>query len=159
MVSASLDMLEESLEKKIEILKKIEEQNEKQKEVLSDPENVDENAFDKTVDTKSDLIDEILSIDEGFQSLFDRVKEEVGEHKDQYADQIKRMQNLIQEITGMTASIEAAEHRNKRLAEKYFSTARERMNQSRSSSSAAFNYYQTMNNYKNVPPQFVDKKN
>ena len=159
MVSASLDMLEESLQKKIAILEKIEEQNDKQRDVLSVPEEVDEEAFDATVEAKGRLIDEINSLDDGFQSLFDRVKEEIGDHKDQYADQIKRMQGLIQEITGRSASIEASEHRNKRLAEKYFSTAREQMNLSRNSSSAALNYYQTMNNFKNIPPQFMDKKN
>ncbi|WP_022770335.1 MULTISPECIES: hypothetical protein [unclassified Butyrivibrio] len=159
MISASLDMLEESLQKKVEILTRIEEQNTKQADILSDSGKVDEAAFDATVDAKSKLIDEINSLDDGFQSLFDRVKEEIGEHKEQYADQIKRMQKLIQEITGKSASIEASEHRNKRLAEKYFSTARENMNQSRNSSSAAFNYYQTMNNFKNIPPQFMDKKN
>jgi hypothetical protein len=152
-------MLEESLQKKVEILTRIEEQNTKQADILSDSGKVDEAAFDATVDAKSKLIDEINSLDDGFQSLFDRVKEEIGEHKEQYADQIKRMQKLIQEITGKSASIEASEHRNKRLAEKYFSTARENMNQSRNSSSAAFNYYQTMNNFKNIPPQFMDKKN
>lgn len=159
MVSASLDMLEESLRKKVEILTKIEEQNEKQRDVLSNSEKVDEAAFDATVDVKQGLIDEINSLDDGFQSLFDRVKEEIGDKKEQYADQIKRMQELIRDITGKSASIEASEHRNKRLAEKYFSIARESMNQSRNSSSAAFNYYQTMNNFKNVPPQFMDKKN
>ena len=159
MISASLDMLEESLQKKVEILTGIEEQNAKQAEVLNDSGKVDDAAFDATVDAKSKLIDEINSLDDGFQSLFDRVKEEIGEHKEKYADQIKRMQKLIQEITGKSASIEASEHRNKRLAEKYFSTARENMNQSRNSSSAAFNYYQTMNNFKNIPPQFMDKKN
>ena len=159
MISASLDMLEESLQKKIAALTKIEEQNEKQRDVLSNPENVDEAAFDATVDVKGKLIDEISLIDDGFQSLFDRVKEEIGDKKELYAGQIKRMQKLIQEITSRSASIEASEHRNKRLAEKYFSTAREAMNQSRSSSSAAFNYYQTMNNFKNIPPQFMDQKN
>ena len=159
MISASLDMLEESLQKKIEILTQIEAQNEKQRNVLCDPEKVDESAFDETVNAKSQFIDEINSLDDGFQSLFDRIKEEIGDHKDLYADQIKRMQKLIQEITSRSASIEASEHRNKRLAEKYFSTARETMNQSRNSSSAAFNYYQTMNNFKNIPPQFMDQKN
>ena len=159
MISASLDMLEESLQKKIAALIKIEEQNEKQRDVLSNPKNVDEAAFDATVDAKGKLIDEISLLDDGFQSLFDRVKEEIGDKKELYADQIKRMQKLIQEITARGASIEASEHRNKRLAEKYFSTAREAMNQSRSSSSAAFNYYQTMNNFKNIPPQFMDRKN
>lgn len=159
MVSASLDLLEESLVKKVEVMKKIQLENARQKELLSDPENLELEEFDKTLDTKGELIDQLLLLDEGFQSLFDRVKEEVGDHKELYADQIKRMQGLIQEISGLSASIEAEEHRNKKLAEQYFHISRTRMNQSRQSSAAAFNYYQTMSNYKNVPPQFMDKKN
>ena len=159
MVSASLDMLEESLVKKIEVMHKIQDENEKQKELLKNPENVDEKAFDEILDIKGDLIEQLISLDDGFQSLFDRVKEEVGNNKDLYKDQIKRMQSYIQEITGLSASIEAAEHRNKKLAENYISTARRKMEFSRQTSSAAFNYSQTMNYYKDVPPQFVDNKN
>ena len=159
MVSASLDMLEESLVKKIEVMKKIQTENEKQKELLKNPEEVDSAEFDATLDRKGELIDQLLLLDEGFQTLFDKVKKEVGDHKDQFRDQIKRMQDMIQEITALSASIEAAEHRNKKLAEDYFSVARQNMNMSKQSSAAAFNYYQTMNNYKNVPPQFMDKKN
>ena len=159
MLSSSMDMLEESLIKKIDIMSKIEEENEKQKEILSDPDNVDETAFDGTVDKKGELIDKLISLDDGFQTLFDRVKEEVNANKDQYADQIRRMQDLIRDITARSASIEAAEHRNKRLAERYFDTARHKMNTSKQSSAVAFNYYRTMNNFKEIPPQFLDKKN
>lgn len=159
MVSASLDMLEDSLKKKIEIMKLIELENEKQRDILKNFDEVDNTEFDAILDIKGDYIDQLISLDEGFQSLFDRVKEEVGNNKDQYAEQIKRMQELIQEITGLSASIEAAEQRNKKLAEEYFSRARQRINYSRQTSAAAFNYYQTMNNFKNVPPQFVDDKN
>ncbi len=159
MVPASMDMLEESLVKKIEVMKKIEEENEKQKMLLKNPNEVDEEAFDKILDDKGELIDQLLKLDDGFQTLFDRVKEEVGQNKEQYKEQIKRMQGCIQEITGMSASIEAAEHRNKKLAEEYFSAAREKMNFSRQTSAAAFNYYQTMNNFRNIPPQFLDNKN
>jgi len=159
MVPACLDMLEESLVKKIEVMKNIEEENEKQKTLLKNPNEVDVEAFDKILDDKGELIDQLLKLDDGFQSLFDRVKDEVGDNKEKYKDQIKRMQEYIQEITGMSASIEAAEHRNKKLAEEYFSSAREKMNFSRQTSAAAFNYYQTMNNYRDVPPQFMDNKN
>ena len=158
MVSASLDMLEESLVKKIEVMHEIQDENEKQRELLKDPEKVDEKAFDEILDIKGDLIEQLNDLDEGFQSLFDRVKEDVGNNKDLYKDQIKRMQGYIQEITGLSASIEAAEHRNKKLAEAYFSAARHKMEFSRQTSSAAFNYYQTMNYYRDVPPQFVDDK-
>ncbi len=159
MTSASLDMLEESLVKKIEIMKAICEENARQKEILSDPENVDFDDFDKTLDTKGEYIDQLDSLDEGFQSLFDRVKEEIGENKELYAEQIKRMQVLIHDITDLSASIEAEEHRNKRLAEQYFSTARHNMNKSKQTSAAAFNYYRNMTNFKDIPPQFLDKKN
>ena len=159
MVSASLDLLEESLVKKIEVMKKIQLENARQKELLSDPEHLALEEFDKILDIKGEYIDELLRLDEGFQSLFDKVKKEVGDHKEQYAEQIKRMQNLIREISGLSASIEAEEHRNKKLAEQYIHISRTKMNQNRQSSAAAFNYYQTMSNYRNVPPQFMDKKN
>ncbi len=159
MVSASLDMLEESLVKKLEVMRKIEEENKKQKDILSNPSEETLAAFDKTLDIKGEYIDQLNSLDDGFQTLFDKVKAEVGDHKELYADQIKRMQVLIHDITDLSASLEAQERRNKKLAEDYFNIQRQDMNHSRSSSAAAFNYYQTMNNFKNVPPQFMDKKN
>lgn len=159
MVAASLDMLEESLIKKLEVMNKIQEENARQKEILSDPEEVDFEAFDKTLDVKGDYIDELNSLDEGFQSLFDRVKSEVGDHKELYAEQIKRMQSLIHDVMDASASIEAEERRNKALAEKYFSKEREKMANSKRSSAVAFNYYQTMSKSKDIPPQFLDKKN
>ncbi len=159
MISASLDMLEESLIKKLEVMNKIQEENARQKEILSDPEEVDFEAFDKTLDVKGDYIDELNSLDEGFQSLFDRVKSDIGNNKEAYAEQIKRMQKLIHDVMDASASIEAQERRNKALAEKYFSTERERMANSKRSSAVAFNYYQTMSKSKDIPPQFLDKKN
>ncbi|MBE5839953.1 MAG: flagellar protein FliT [Butyrivibrio sp.] len=159
MVSASLDMLEESLIKKIGVMDKIQEENEKQKELLKNPDDVDEEAFNKILDVKGELIDQLLKLDDGFQTLFDKVKKEVGDNKELYKDQIRRMQGLIQDITAKSASIEAAEHRNKKLAEDYFSQARQKMNLGKQKSAAAFNYYKTMNNFQNIPPQFLDNKN
>ena len=159
MLASSLDMLEESLRKKNDIMTEIESENERQREVLSNPEVVNEDLFDATVDRKGELIEKLVAIDDGFQSLFDRVKEEVNANKDKYADQIKRMQALVEEVTAKSASIEAAERRNKKLAETYFDTARQKMNVSKQTSAAAFNYYRTMHNFKEIPPQFLDQKN
>lgn len=159
MVSASLDMLEESLVKKLAVLKDIEKENGIQKVILNNPSNVDFEAFDKTIDNKGGLIDQLNALDDGFQSLYDRVKADVDANREQYAEQIKRLQGLIHQITDMSASIEAQEHRNKKLAEMYFSIERQKLGVSRQSSSVAFDYYRTMNNFKDVPPQFLDKKN
>jgi flagellar biosynthesis/type III secretory pathway chaperone len=159
MISASLDMLQESLVKKLDILEKLEEENEIQKEILSSPDVDREADFDSVVDRKAGLIDQLELLDDGFQTLFDKVKAEVNENKELYKDKIKVMQDLIQQITAKSASIEASERRNKRLAEKYFSTLRQSLNTSRQTSAAAFNYYRTMNNFRDIPPQFLDNKN
>ncbi len=158
MVSVSLDMMEDSLIKKIDILKEIQLYNEKQNEILKDSENVDLEAFDDIVEKKGELIDKITLLDDGFQALFNKMKEEIGNNKELYKEQIKRMQDQIQEITGLSASVQAAEYRNKRLAENYFSTERQKLNYGRQTSAAAFNYYRTMNNFKDIPPQFLDQK-
>ncbi len=158
MISASLDMLEESLKKKIDVMSQIEDENERQKNILKDPNEVDMQLFDETVDRKGELIDQLLLLDDGFQTLFDKVKLEVGNNKTQYADQIKRMQQLIGEITAKSAAIEAMEHRNKKLAETYFSVARNKMAVSMQNSAAVFNYYILMNYFKDIPPQFKDNK-
>ncbi len=152
-------MLEESLVKKLEVMNRIEEENDRQTNILKNSEEVDEEAFDDTVEKKAELVDQLLLLDEGFQSLFDRVKQELGDNKEQYRDQIKRLQDLIHDIMDKSTSIEAHEHRNKKLAEQYFSSARQRMNESKRSSAVAFNYYQNMNHFKDIPPQFLDKKN
>ncbi|SFB95380.1 hypothetical protein [Butyrivibrio sp. YAB3001] len=159
MVSASLDMLEESLVKKIDVMKKIEEENERQRELLKTPDEVNQAEFDEILDIKGELIEQLIKLDDGFQSLFDRVKEDVNKDKDMYKLQIGRMQEYIKDITGLSASIEAAERRNKKMAEEYFSAARQKMNFNRQTSAAAYNYYTTMTNYKDVPPQFLDNKN
>lgn len=158
MVSASLDMLEESLRKKIEVMTQIEEENERQREVLRNPEELELEVFDETVDRKGELIDKLIALDDGFQTLFDEVKKELGENKSLYADQIRRMQDLIKEITAKSASIEVMERRNKKLVETYFDISRSKMVAGKQSSAAAYNYYVTMNNYRDVPPQFMDNK-
>lgn len=159
MISASLDMLEESLIKKIEVLNKIKLENQKQRELLTSTEEVNLNDLDAIVDTKGEYIDQLLLLDEGFQTLFDRIKKEVGDRKEEYADQIKRLQKLIHEITDKSASIEAEEYRNKSLADKYFAAEKEKLTSGKRSAAVAFNYYQTMSKSKDIPPQFLDKKN
>ncbi len=159
MVTTSLDMLEDSLVKKFEVLSKIEEENELQKQILSEISEENQEAFDKTVDKKAELIDQLELLDEGFQTLFDKIKAEVSENREAYKEQIKKLQDLIRQVSDKSASIEASEHRNKRLAEQYFSGLRQKMNSSRQSSAVAFNYYRNMNNFKDIPPQFLDQKN
>lgn len=157
MINNYLNVLEDSLKKKMEVLKRIREVNEAQTEILK-REPVDLEAFDQTVDEKDLYIDELTKLDEGFEALYDNVKQELVGNKQKYAEQIGRMQKLITQITDESVSIQAEEERNKALVEKCFKKKRQELGNSRKNSQAVYGYYQNMNNMKSVQPQFMDKK-
>jgi hypothetical protein len=58
-----------------------------------------------------------------------------------------------------SASIQAAEVRNKALIEKRFAESHQRIGQSRTSSRIARDYYKNMQQAQVVAPAFLDKKN
>ena len=85
----------DSLKKKVDILNQITSLNQEQK-VLIQAEVLDLEAFDVTVDKKSECIDILTNLDSGFQKLYDRVKEALEGKKDTYKSQIKEMQDLAE---------------------------------------------------------------
>ena len=157
MIENYLNILEESLKKKIEVLKRIHAANEAQTDLLK-KESVDLEAFDKAVDEKDLYINELTSLDDGFESLYEKIKQELEGNKERYAVQIKKLQELIKDITDRSVAIQAQEARNKALVETCFKKERQNLGQSRKNSKAAYGYYQNMNN-KNVPQShFMDQK-
>ena len=80
-----LQIMIDSLLKKIEILKKVSELNEQQSALLDDKE-FDGDKLQSNMESKAAYIDELNSLDEGFQAVFDRVKEDVEEYKADYKE-------------------------------------------------------------------------
>lgn len=157
MIENYLNILEESLNKKTEVLKHIQELNEVQTDALKQ-ETVDLEAFDRIVDEKGLCIDELTGLDEGFESLYDKIRQELVGNREKYADQIKRLQDLISQITDRSVAIQAQEARNKALVESCFKKERQNLGVSRKNSKAAYGYYQNMNNKKVSEPHFMDQK-
>lgn len=157
MIENCLSILEDSLKKKIEVLKRIHAANETQTAILKE-DSVDLEAFDKVVDEKDLYIEELISLDDGFEALYEKVRQELDGNRSKYAEQIKRMQGLITDITDRSVAVQAQEARNKALVEKCFKAERQNLGQSRKNSKAAYGYYQNMSN-KNVPQShFMDQK-
>ena len=73
MTESYLDMMQESLQKKISVLKQIEKENELQRQILEKPDHVDGEAFDQAVERKGRMIDELTELNDGFQSLYDQI--------------------------------------------------------------------------------------
>ena len=157
MIQNYLTVLEESLHKKIGLLQDIEEKSKQQSEAFSKGD-VTLPELDTIMDEKAELISKIGKLDEGFDSLYQKIKEELLTHKAEYAGQIKQIQQLILKVTELSASIQALEARNKQMVEQYFKEEKISIKRQKASSKVSLNYYQSMNKVNNVPPQFMDEK-
>ena len=152
-------IMEQSLEKKVGILDRIIEKNKEQNEILKQ-EDMQWEDFDENANQKMDLIEEMQKLDEGFEDLFERVRQELEAQggKEKHADVIRRMQILISQITEKSASIQTQEARNKMLVEQYFQQAREKIRGGRVSSKAAMDYYKSMSQTSFAQSHFLDDK-
>lgn len=152
-----LVILEESLQKKLKVLEEIAVYNQEQEQLLR-KESVSLEELDENMSHKDELIQKVTALDEGFETLYERIKEQLLTDKDVYKEQIRKLQQLISQITEKGVSIQAQEARNKKLIEDYFKKERSQLRQNRQSSKAAYNYYKSVNNSNVVMPQMMDQK-
>lgn len=157
MIENYLKILEESLQKKITVLDEIIAYNKEQEKLLKQ-EEVSVEELDTNMNLKDGLIQKLLKLDEGFESLYERIREQLLGNQSAYKSQIKSLQQLISKITEKSVSIQAQEARNKKLVEAYFAREKEQLKQGRQASRAAYDYYRSMNNTNVVPPQIMDQK-
>ena len=136
-------MMRESLEKKVAILNCIIAENFKQKDILSAPDSSPDD-FDATVETKQKYIDELNALDDGFQQMFDRVKAEFEKDKAPYAEEIKKMQQLIARITDLSVTVQKQEQENKNLMTQKFNFIKTKAREVRKSQSVVSQYYKSM---------------
>ncbi|MBO4616041.1 MAG: flagellar protein FliT [Lachnospiraceae bacterium] len=134
----------ESLEKKDAILTEIMKKDSEQAALLKE-EDFSFDKYDKTVEEKDVLIFRLEKLDDGFESLYNKVKEELDANRALYTSQIRRMQELIGSITDKSASIQAEEARNKAALENVFRSEREKLRAGRSGVKALKSYNQAMN--------------
>lgn len=151
-----IQIMEDSLKKKLQVLDDIIAINGKQFEISSH-QPLDFDAYDKTMEEKGNLIDELSKLDDGFTSTFERVKEEILGSKEQYAQEIAKLQDLIRAAVEKGVTIEAQEQRNKASMETGLKIKRNEIKQMKISTSAAMRYYKSMSKINDVDPQLMDQ--
>lgn len=157
MENTYVDIMIQSLQKKVKVLEEIKKLNLLQKELLEDDKS-EADEFDKTVEDKAALIEQIMQLDSGFDKLFERVKDALNGNRDVYASKIKTMQSLIRQVTDLSMEVQAQEARNKDLMTRKFVSIRERAKTVRTNTKAANQYYQNMMQLNVIDPQFMDNK-
>lgn len=151
-----LNVLAEGLQKKNRILNKILKLNEEQAKVIKKESLMQE--FDALVEEKGKWIEELNRVDNGFQSVYNRIRRELTEQKDMYKTEIAALQKLIQEMTDLSVKIETTEQKNKLAVEQYFRNQRQNIGHSKKSLKAANDYYKNMSRVNYVDPQLMDQK-
>ncbi len=154
---SSAQILVESLEKKSRILDEIIKENEAQ-EILFKQDQLDMEALDASADRMGELAEKLELLDEGFEAVYDRIRQELIDNKSAYRQEIRRMQELIAVITEKVVGINAARMRNKMQAENQFKKSRQQIGRATSKMKASQNYYNSMNRLNFVDPQFYDNK-
>ncbi len=158
MTANYLTILEESLQKKLQVMAEIQEYNLKQQEIFQSG-SVDMDRFDEYVEEKGKLIDKVTALDQGFESLYAKTAKELeGDGRERYKEQIRRLQQLVTQVTETSVAIQAQEARNKKLIEDFFRREKDEIRKGRKSSKAAYDYYKNMNRSSVVLPQFMDRK-
>ena len=157
MDSSYIDIMIQSLEKKAAILDQLIELNKQQKLYLQDP-NLSPDDFEKNMDRKAALIDGLVQLDDGFEELFGRVRDALYANRDAYAFQIKRMQDLIREITEKSNTVQTQEARNKEQVQHKFADIRKQVKGVRNSQKVVRQYYQNMVKQGGTEPRFLDNK-
>lgn len=156
MLGRYLKILDESLDKKLALLKEIEDLSLSQSVMIEDGaafEDIDANMDDKAV-----LIDRINKLDEGFQAMYDNIKENLEAQKEEYEDEIELIKKKISEVMSCSTQIQAIEARNKAAMELRFAKAHKDIRSRTVHASQVQDYYKVANRLNAITPQFMDKK-
>ena len=152
-----ISIMVQSLQKKLEVLNGIIEKNVEQRQIL-EQEELDTDAFEQNIKLKSDLVDQIEFLDDGFEELYGRVKSLIETEKQEHKEEIQLMKQLITGITEKSVTIQSQEARNRKLVEQRFSQERKKVRSMRNTSTVANQYYKNMSRLNVVDAQFMDKK-
>lgn len=152
-----MSVLINTLEKKLDALQIIFSLT-KEQEGISKQEEYPEEDMERILNAKEIQISRLNSLDEGFQSIFDRIRSEVKRNPDAYKTEVTKLQELIRECTELGNQIMVLEQRNRERFSILFSKVNSQYSVSKTKASVAQNYFRTMNNSKILDPYFVDKK-
>ena len=152
-----LEILIQSLKKKLMILNQLAVLNQDQRAILQD-ENADPDTFDINVRDKDRLIRQIVELDTGFDEVYAHIKDLMERDHSAYEEQISQMRELIRLIMAKDASIRAEEQRNYVLAQKKFASVRTKVREVKASQKMVNSYYQNMMRQSRSTAQFMDNK-
>lgn len=130
----------------------------KWQEQLAAAESLDEESFSNSVNEKEVLIARLNQLDEGFLSVYNRIRQDVIAQGGLYDPEIRKMQEQIKACVNIGNDIEVLEERNHARLTSHFTAKKQEYKVKASANSAARSYHQTMSGVQYRDPFFMDQK-
>ena len=138
-----IQMLISILEKQVATLTQVLEVT-KDQERLAVPSEFDENLFDETLSRKDILIIRLNELDDGFVSVYERVRKEVLAQPGRYRGDIEKIQSLIRRCTDLGMEIQTLETRNRDKLEVCFAGKKQEYSARQTAATVAGKYHAAM---------------
>ncbi len=153
-----ISILIDSLKKKIEILERLKDDTTKQEELLSRDE-LDFDAFNKTIESKEKSLDRLNEIDDGFMEIYEKVAPILKKDTASFENEVTYLKELVRRVTDYSTTLTALEERNKIKLSIHLNRGKQRIKEYKQSSKTVAAYYKNIAN-KRTPEgsTFYDRK-
>lgn len=151
-------MMAETLDKKTDLLIRLMELTNQQEGLIAS-DQFDEEEFNRIISAKEEELQKLSKLDDGFEKLYESIKEELVVGKNKYEEEIAKMKESISKITDISMKLQATEKRNKAGLEFLFARKRKDIKNARMSSQTVASYYKAMSRQNETQSIFYDKKN
>ncbi|HCJ76980.1 MAG TPA: flagellin biosynthesis protein FlgN [Roseburia sp.] len=152
-----IEILKQSLTKKLELLDTIMALNVLQKDMLENPD-LDPDELDENLNRKADLVEQLSKLDDGFGQIYDRVRTELMENRTAYTEDIAQMKRDITAIMDKSTAIQSQEKRNQVLMQQKFTSVKKQIKEVKKSRQAVNSYYRNMMKMGAPEAAFLDDK-
>lgn len=151
-------ILLDSLAKKNTVLESLLSLTNDQRALLEIDEELDMDQFKEIMEQKTVMLKELGRLDQGFELIYENVKDVIVSHKQQYETEIKQLQSMIAKITDKSVRLESMEQENKRKIELFFVQKRTQIKNFKMSNKTVANYYKNMSGHTSDSSYFMDKR-
>lgn len=152
-----IEILKQSLTKKIELLDTIMALNVLQKDMLENPD-LDPDELEENLNRKADLVEQLSKLDDGFSQIYDRVRADLTENRGVYSEDIAQMKRDITAIMDKSTAIQSQEKRNQVLMQQKFTSVKKQIKEVKKSRQAVNSYYRNMMKMGTPEAAFLDNK-
>lgn len=152
-----IEILKQSLTKKIELLDTIMALNVLQKDMLENPD-LDPDELEENLNRKADLVEQLSKLDDGFSQIYDRVRTDLTENRRAYSEDIAQMKRDITAIMDKSTAIQSQEKRNQVLMQQKFTSVKKQIKEVKKSRQAVNSYYRNMMKMGTPEAAFLDNK-